>query len=160
MLGNFDHVAINVKKKNWDKTIKTLCNTLGCVHRCTHVCQLENGEELRIAWLAMGIGINDWHIELMQVPDDGEEGLAEFTLRVPDLETVYDELKKKGVTLCDLTAEKSLPEGKKWMDAGVHAKFAYLPRKMFGSFNVELIEWEAPMEKVFKAKGGKVTYKP
>ena len=140
-----DHIGIVVEKLD-EKIIDFYRETLGC-EKPKHFHVKNDTEEINYVYLPFPKGDN--YVELLApvtgpclefLMKKGPGTMFELCVEVENMEEFYDEMKKKGITLCGPDG-KALPSEKKWcMIPGDDNKYAYLPvDKTFGT-TIELLE--------------------
>jgi len=140
-----DHIGIVVEKLD-EKIIDFYRETLGC-EKPKHFHVKNDAEEINYVYLPFPKGDN--YVELLApvsgpclefLMKKGPGTMFELCVEVENMEEFYDEMKKKGITLCGPDG-KALPSEKKWcMIPGDDNKYAYLPvDKTFGT-TIELLE--------------------
>ena len=140
-----DHLGILVE--NLDKEIiEFYQQVFGCEQeKYFHV--KNDDEEINYVYLPFSKGDN--YVELLApvrgpskeyLKKTGQGTMFELCVEVENMEKFYDEMKTKGITLCDPTG-KPLPPEKKWCSiSGDDNKYAYMPiEKTFGT-TIELLE--------------------
>jgi len=140
-----DHIGILVDRLD-DKIINFYRDTLGC-ERPKYFHARDADEEINYVYLPFPKGDN--YVELLCpvrgpsldfMKKKGSGTMFELCVEVDDIEEFYDEMKKKGITLCDPVG-RPLPPDKRWCSiAGDDNKYAYLPvDKTFGT-TIEILE--------------------
>ena len=140
-----DHIGILVEKLD-DQVIQFYREVLGC-ERPKHFRVSNSDEEINYVYLPFPKGDN--YVELLApvrgpsleyLKKKGPGTMFELCVEVDNIEEFYDEMKSKGITLCDPMG-RSLPAEKKWCSiAGDDNKYAYLPvDKTFGT-TIEILE--------------------
>ena len=145
MKTKIDHIGIVVE--NLDKEIiEFYQEVLGCEKpKYFHV--KNEDEEINYVYLPLPKGDN--YIELLApvrgpsldyLKEKGPGTMFELCVEVENMEEFYDEMKKRGITLCDPKG-RPLPPEKKWCSIpGDDNKYAYLPvDKTYGT-TIELLE--------------------
>jgi catechol 2,3-dioxygenase-like lactoylglutathione lyase family enzyme len=145
MKTKLDHVGILVE--NLDKeVIEFYQQVLGC-EKPKHFHIKNSDEEMNYVYLPFPKGDN--YVELLApvrgpskafMDKKGPGTMFEICVEVDNMEEFYDEMKKKGITLCDPMGNP-LPPEKKWCSIpGDDNKYAYLPTdKTFGT-TIEILE--------------------
>jgi catechol 2,3-dioxygenase-like lactoylglutathione lyase family enzyme len=156
-----DHIGICVKPENWETAVKLYTDVLGFELKKTWEGEIYK-QKVRFSFLSPP-GRDDFHIELIQWPNV-PEGLLEICFRVNDIEAVYDEFKKKGITLAWGVRGEPFPPDKKWLTIADGTRFAYIPPEVFSGahppYGIELAEWETSMEEVYKTELKPMTFGP
>jgi catechol 2,3-dioxygenase-like lactoylglutathione lyase family enzyme len=140
-----DHIGIMVEKLDGE-IIKFYQEALGC-GREKHFSVNNSDEEMNYVYLPFPKGDN--YVELLApvrgpslefLKKKGQGTMFELCVEVDNIEEFYDEMKKRGITLCD-PMNRPLTEEKKWcMIPGDDNKYAYLPvEKTFGT-TIEILE--------------------
>ena len=140
-----DHVGIIVEKLD-KEIIDFYKEVLGCEDPKYFRVSNED-EEMNYVYLPLPRGDN--YVELLApirgpslefLKEKGAGTMFELCVEVDNIEQFYDEMKKKGITLCDPMG-RPLPESKKWCSiSGDDNKYAYIPsEKAFGT-TIELLE--------------------
>jgi len=145
MKAKLDHVGILVKNLD-NEIIDFYRQVLGC-ERPKHFHVKNEDEEINYVYLPFPKGDN--YVELLApvrgpskefLEKKGQGTMFELCVEVESMEEFYDELKGKGITLCDPMG-KSLPPEKKYCSIpGDDNKYAYLPvDRTFGT-TIEILE--------------------
>jgi catechol 2,3-dioxygenase-like lactoylglutathione lyase family enzyme len=140
-----DHVGILVDSLS-DPLINFYRDVLGC-EKPKHFRVNNSDEEMNYVYLPLPKGEN--YVELLApvrgpskelLEKRGSGSMFELCFEVDSIEEFYDELKRKGVTLCDPMG-RPLPENKKWCSIpGDDNRYAYIPQdKAFGT-TIEILE--------------------
>lgn len=133
-------------KKLDEEIIKFYQEVLGC-GRAKHFHVKNSDEEINYVYLPLPKGDN--YVELLApvrgpsfefLKKKGSGTMFELCVEVDDIEEFYDEMKKRGITLCD-PMDRPLHPGQKWCSIpGDDNKYAYLPsEKTFGT-TIEILE--------------------
>lgn len=140
-----DHIGILVE--NLDKEIIDFYQQVFGCEREKYFHVKNDDEEINYVYLPFPKGDN--YVELLApvrgpskdyLKKKGQGTMFEMCVEVENMEKFYDEMKTKGITLCDPTG-KPLSPGKKWCSIpGDDNKYAYMPlEKTFGT-TIELLE--------------------
>jgi catechol 2,3-dioxygenase-like lactoylglutathione lyase family enzyme len=140
-----DHIGILVEKLD-EKIIDFYREALGC-EKAKYFHVKTEDEEINYVYLPFPKGDN--YVELLApvrgpsmeyLKKKGPGTMSELCVEVDNIEEFYDEMKKKGMTLCDPMG-RPLPLNKKWCSIpGDDNKYAYLPvDKTFGT-TIEILE--------------------
>ena len=143
-----DHVGILVDSLN-DPLINFYREVLGC-EKPKHFRVSNEDEEMNYVYLPLPKGDN--YVELLApvrgpskqlLEKNGSGSMFELCFEVDNIEEFYDEMKVKGIILCDPMG-RPLPEDRKWCSIpGDDNKYAYLPQdKSFGT-TIEILERSA-----------------
>jgi len=145
MKAKLDHVGIIVERLD-KELIGFYREILGCEE--PHYFRVSNeDEEMNYVYLPLPRGDN--YVELLApvrgpsldfLKKKGPGTMFELCVEVDNIEEFYDEMKKKGITLCDPKG-RPLTTEKKWcMIPGDNNKYAYIPEdKAFGT-TIEILE--------------------
>jgi catechol 2,3-dioxygenase-like lactoylglutathione lyase family enzyme len=140
-----DHVGIVVERL--DKNIIDFYReVLGCEE--PKYFRVDNPDE-EIDYVYLPFARGDSYVELLApvrgpsldfLKEKGSGAMFELCVEVDNIEEFYDEMKKRGITLCDPKG-RPLPPEKKWCSIpGDDNKYAYLPvDKTFGTI-IEILE--------------------
>ena len=145
MKAKLDHVGILVQNLD-NEIIDFYRQVFGC-ELPRHFQVKNKDEEMNYVYLPFPKGDN--YVELLApvrgpskefLEKKGQGTMFELCVEVENIEEFYDEMKKKGVTLCDPMGKPLTPE-KKWCSIpGDDNKYAYLPvEKTFGT-TIEILE--------------------
>ena len=145
MKAKLDHIGILVKNLDAD-VIQFYQETLG-LGNAKHFHVKNEDEEMNYVYLPFPKGDN--YVELLApirgpskefLDQKGAGTMFEMCVEVDNMEEFYDEMKKKGINLCDPMG-RPLPPEKKWCSIpGDDNKYAYLPTdKTFGT-TIEILE--------------------
>ena len=145
MKTKLDHIGILVE--SLDKGVVDFYQqTLGC-EKAKYFHVKNSDEEINYVYLPFPKGDN--YVELLCpvrgpskdfMDKKGPGTMFEMCVEVDNMEEFYDEMKKKGITLCDPMG-RPLPPEKKWcMIAGDDNKYAYLPTNRTFGTTIELLE--------------------
>jgi len=140
-----DHVGILVEKLD-DSLIDFYRQVLGC-EKPKYFRVSNEDEEMNYVYLPLPRGDN--YVELLApvrgpskqlLEKKGAGTMFELCVEVDNIEQFYDEMKGRGITLCDPMG-RPLLESKKWCSIpGDDNKYAYLPEsKTFGT-TIEILE--------------------
>jgi len=140
-----DHVGILVNTLD-DSLISFYREVLGC-ESPKHFRVSNEDEEMNYVYLPLPKGDN--YVELLApvrgpskelLEERGSGSMFELCFEIGSIEDFYDEMKGKGITLCDPMG-RPLPENKKWCSIpGDDNRYAYLPQdKSFGT-TIEILE--------------------
>ena len=145
MKAKLDHVGILVNTLD-DSLISFYRDVLGCDSPKQFRVSNED-EEMNYVYLPLPKGDN--YVELLApvrgpskelLVKRGSGSMFELCFEVDSIEDFYDEMKGKGIILCDPMG-RPLPENKKWCSIpGDDNRYAYLPQdKSFGT-TIEILE--------------------
>jgi len=145
MKAKLDHVGILVQNLD-NEIIDFYRQVFGC-ERPKHFQVKNEDEEMNYVYLPFPKGDN--YVELLApvrgpskefLAKKGQGTMFELCVEVESIEAFYDEMKKRGVILCDPMGTPLSPE-KKWCSIpGDDNKYAYLPvEKTFGT-TIEILE--------------------
>ena len=145
MKAKLDHVGILVEALD-ESLINFYREVLGC-EKPRHFRVSNADEEMNYVYLPMSKGDN--YVELLApvrgpskelLQKRGSGSMFELCFEVENIEKFYDEMKGRGITLCDPMG-RPLTENKKWCSIpGDDNKYAYLPQdKTFGT-TIEILE--------------------
>ena len=140
-----DHVGILVEKLD-EQVIRFYQEVLGCGKpKFFHVKNQD--EEINYVYLPFPKGDN--YVELLApvsgpskefMDKKGPGTMFEICVEVDSMEEFYDQMKKKGITLCDPMGEP-LPQSQKWCSIpGDDNKYAYLPTDKTYGTTIEILE--------------------
>ncbi len=140
-----DHIGILVEKLD-DEIVRFYQEVLGC-ERPKHFGVRNADEEINYVYLPFPKGDN--YIELLApvrgpskefLQRKGAGTMFKLCVEVENMDEFYDEMKKKGITLCD-SMGRPLPKDKKWCSIpGDDNKYAYMPvEKTYGT-TIEILE--------------------
>ena len=140
-----DHVGIIVEKLD-DQIIKFYQEVLGC-ERPKYFRVSNPDEEMNYVYLPLPKGDN--YVELLApvrgpsvefLKKKGPGTMFELCVEVDNIEEFYDEMKERGITLCDPMG-RPLPASKKWcMIPGDDNKYAYIPESESFGTTIEILE--------------------
>jgi catechol 2,3-dioxygenase-like lactoylglutathione lyase family enzyme len=140
-----DHIGILVENLN-ENLIGFYRQALGC-ERPKHFHVKNEDEEINYVYLPFPKGDN--YIELLApirgpsldyMKEKGPGTMFELCVEVDNINEFYDEMKNRGIVLCDPMG-RPLPPEKKWCSIpGDDNKYAYIPAdKAFGT-TIEILE--------------------
>ncbi len=140
-----DHVGIMVERLD-EAIIKFYQDVLGCgPPKFFHV--KNSDEEINYAYLPLPNGDN--FVELLAptrgpsldfLKEKGPGAMFELCVEVDNIEDFYDQMKKRGLTLCDPMNRPLSPERKWCSIPGDDNRYAYMPvDKTFGT-TIEILE--------------------
>ena len=153
-----DHIGILVENLD-KKIIEFYQQVFGC-EREKYFHVKNDDEEINYVYLPFPKGDN--YLELLapvrgpskdHLGKKGQGTMFELCVEVENMEKFYDEMKTKGITLCDPTG-KPLPPDKKWCSIpGDDNKYAYMPvGRTFGT-TIELLERNTWTRETYWNKG-------
>jgi len=153
-----DHIGILVEKLDRE-IIEFYQQAFGC-EREKHFHVKNEDEEINYVYLPFPKGNN--YVELLApvrgpskecLKEKGQGTMFELCVEVENMDKFYDEMKTKGITLCDPTG-KPLPPEKKWCSIpGDDNKYAYMPvDKTYGT-TIELLERNTWTRETYWGKG-------
>ncbi|MEM2122794.1 MAG: VOC family protein [Candidatus Bathyarchaeia archaeon] len=132
MKTKLDHIGIVVEKLD-ENIIDFYRNVLGC--REPKWFRVDNPDE-EIDYVYLPFPKGDSYVELLApvrgpslefLKEKGPGTMFELCVEVDDIEEFYDEMKKRGITLCDPKGRPLPPEKKGCSIPGDDNKYAYLP---------------------------------
>ena len=145
MKAKLDHVGILVEKLD-ESLIGFYRDVLGC-EKPKYFRVNNADEEMNYVYLPLPKGEN--YVELLApvrgpsktlLEKNGSGSMFELCFEVDNIEEFYDEMKSKGIILCDPMG-RPLPESKKWCSIpGDDNKYAYLPQKKSFGTTIEILE--------------------
>jgi len=140
-----DHIGILVEKLD-DNIIEFYRGALGC-ERPKHFHVKNQDEEINYVYLPFPKGDN--YIELLApvrgpsldfIKKKGPGTMFELCVEVESMDKFYDEMKERGITLCDSMGRPLTKERKYCSIPGDDNKYAYMPtEKTFGT-TIEILE--------------------
>jgi catechol 2,3-dioxygenase-like lactoylglutathione lyase family enzyme len=145
MKAKLDHVGI-LGEQLEDSLIDLYCQVFGC-EKPKYFRGSNEDEEMDYVYLPLPRGDN--YVELLAavrgpsqqlLEKKGAGTMSELCVEVDNIEDFYDEMKTKGITLCDPMG-RPLPESRKWCSIpGDDNKYSYLSEdKTFGT-TIEILE--------------------
>lgn len=140
-----DHIGIIVEKLD-KEVIEFYQQVLGC-GREKHFHIKNSDEEINYAYLPFPKADN--YVELLApvsgpskefMEKKGAGAMFEMCVEVDSMDEFYDEMKKRGINLCD-SMGKPLPQERRWCSIpGDDNKYAYLPTDKTYGTTIEILE--------------------